>query len=217
MPGKTIAVIECQSLIEALTAVELMLSRSKVTLVGRYFLGERNIATVLRGETEEVESGITALKGEMGDRLRYGIIEGMPKKARDVMLAPFQGFKPVVTVRETDEVGPLPEKKEVPVDSNLEGVVLTESPEGPCASFEDVAGLTSKRKKRLTEILECFWKMRGKKITSKQLGKTLPRIPKATLGRDLDYLSSQDLIIKKGRGRATYYLYKPLISKTAGV
>lgn len=213
MSKKSIAVIESHSLIDALSAVELMMSKSKVTLVGRYFLGERRVAAVIRGETREVEYGLAFVTRRMGKKLKCGIMHGLSRRAREVLLAPYEGFEPVVTIMEPESEDHVPEEGGRAVESKLDEVTMVESSEGPSACLVNIKGLTSKRKKRLGEILDHFRKMRRKKITSKQVHKALPGIPKATLGRDLDYLSSNDLIIKEGKGRGTHYLFKPLRSR----
>jgi hypothetical protein len=142
--------------------------------------------------------------------LKTGVIHDLPRKAMDVMLAPHDGFHPVFTVRESTPVEKLAIGKEVGSAADLEGLYIVMSPEGPTVSFERVQGLTSKRKKRLSEVLQYFWANKNRKITSNEVARSLDHILKPTLGRDLDYLSQCNLIGKEGRGRATYYLYRPL-------
>ena len=177
-------------------------------------MGQGKVAIVFKGEPDAISSVKSILENRMGDvELKTGVIHNLPKKAMDVMLAPHDGFHPVFTVRESTPVEKIVIGKEVGSAADLDGLFIVMSPEGPTVSFERVSGLTSKRKKRLSEVLQYFWANKKRKITSNEIARSLDQIPKPTLGRDLDYLSQFKLIGKEGRGRATYYLYRPLEAK----
>ncbi len=211
MSKKSIAILESTSFIDALNAVGTLLSEVKVTLAGRYFLGEGKVAIVFKGEPEAITSIISIAENRMGNlELNTGAVHDLPRKAMEVLLAPHNGFHPVFTVRESTPVEKLAIGKEVGTAADIEGLYIVMSPQGPTVSFERVPGLTSKRKKRLSEVLQYFWANKNRKITSNEVARILDHIPKPTLGRDLDYLSQCSLIGKEGRGRATYYLYRPL-------
>jgi len=211
MSKKSIAILESTSFLDALNAVGTLLGETKVTLAGRYLLGQGKVAIVFKGEPEAISSVISIVENRLGDmELKTGVIHDFPRKAMEMMLAPHDGFHPVFTVRESTPVEKLAVGKEVGTAADLDGLYIVMSPEGPTVSFERVSGLTSKRKKRLSEVLQYFWANKNQKITSNEVARSMDHIPKPTLGRDLDYLSQSNLIGKEGRGRATYYLYKPL-------
>ena len=211
MSRNSIAIVESPDLASALKAVEIMVRRAKVTLMGRYFLGKEKVAAVVKGSTEEVDSAAVQVRREMGNiSPKIGVIHDFPRKALDVMLAPHNNFQPVCTVRDfklTDM--PSVEKGARSFSGAADtGSGMDSTP--PAISLQNFPGLLDKRKKRLEEVLQYFWTNRNRKITSNGIVKSLTHISKPTLGRDLDFLSRKGLIVKRARGRATYYLYKPL-------
>ena len=208
MVENTIAIFEGNSLLDALQAVGTMMGHAKVKLVGRYFLGNEKVATVVKGSAEEISSGIAFVKKEFGNLpLDIGVLTNVPKNILDVMLAPHEVFHPVCTVKEPEPIKIF--QKSAKVESKSYSKVERPSTEPiPKVSFENVPGLTRKRKLRFAVIMNYFYSNKNRNITTNDISKARPEISKPALGRDLDYLAKRDLIEKNARGRGTFYRCK---------
>ena len=211
MSRNSIAIVESPDLTSTLKAVEIMVSRARVTLMGRYFLGKEKVAAVMKGTSEEVDSAAIRVRTEMGNASpNIGIIHDFPRKALEIMLAPHNNFQPVCTVRDFKlTYMPSVNKGVKPLSGAADtGSAIGSTP--PVISLKNFPGLLDKRKKRLEEVLQYFWVNRNRKITSNGIIQSLTHLSKPTLGRDLEFLARKGFIGKKARGRGTYYLYKPL-------
>lgn len=231
MRKNNIAIIESKGLLDTLKAVDIMTSRQKVKLIGRYFLGRGNVAAVVEGPAKEISVAISLIE-KQSDHLdvRAGIIPDVSQSVLDVMLkerlrgrAPLpvkrrkeppvpkeRKTSPPPTPKRKERTAPAPDKEKViPSACDLEEVQPKKGPAGKRVSFEDVSGLSGKRKKRFRRIMDYFIANKDRRVTAKEVRKALPDISKGALGRDLSYLAKHSLILKKGRGRGTFYLYPP--------